>query len=97
MMRNFFKPTSNEQDKARLQPDSLVEEDLVVLLQNDLDEITEANKAMEYDSNTSNDDLATDNEKDEGWWGNEQAEENEQCGGSVVDEDNSVPSENQSR
>lgn len=54
MMRNFFKPTtSNEQDD--LEPDSLEREDLDMSSQNDLDGIREANRAMEYDSDTSND------------------------------------------
>lgn len=90
MMRNFFKPTPNEQDEAHLEPDSPMEEELALLLQKDLDEITEANKATEYDSNTSNDELATDDEEDGGQWGDEQAEENEQC---IVDKDNLGPSE----
>ena len=95
MIRNFFKPTPNEHDKACLQPNSLVEKDPVMLLQNDLDEIMEANKAMEYDSDTSNNELSTDDEEDEERWGDEQAEENKQCSSSVVDEDNLGPSKNQ--
>jgi hypothetical protein len=76
MMRNIFKPTtSNDQDD--LEPDSSEEEDLDMLSQNDLDGITEANQAMEYDSDTSNDE-PMDCEKDEDEsWGDEQPEEGE--------------------
>jgi len=76
MMRNIFKPTpSNEQDD--LEPDSSEEEDLDMLSQNDLDGITEANQAMEYDSDTSNDEpMDCEGDEDEGW-GDEQPEEGE--------------------
>ena len=56
MMRNIFKQTnSNDQDDLEL--DSSEEEDLDMLSQNDLDGITEANQAMKYDSDTSNDEV----------------------------------------
>src|SRR5258705_12177219 len=76
MMRNIFKPNpSNEQDD--LEPDSSEEDDLDMLSQNDLDGITEANQAMEYDSDTSNDEpMDCEEDEDEGW-GDEQPEEGE--------------------
>jgi hypothetical protein len=77
MMRNIFKPTpSNEQDD--LEPNSSEEEDLDMLSQNDLDGITEANQAMEYDSDTSNDDPMDCEEDEDERWGDEQPQEGEQ-------------------
>ena len=71
MMRNIFKPTtSNDQDV--LEPDSSEEEDLDMLSQNDLDGITEANQAMEYDSGTSNDEPMDCEENEDESWGYEQ-------------------------
>src|ERR1700722_3203586 len=76
MMRNFFKPTtSNEQDD--LEPDGSEREDLDMSSQNDLDGMREANRAMEYDSDTSNDEpMDCEGDGDERW-GDEQPEEGE--------------------
>ena len=62
-MRDFFRPTnSNEQDN--LGPETSEGENLDMLAQDDLDGITEASKAMEYESDTSND-QSIDYEEDE--------------------------------
>ena len=75
-MRNFFKPTiSNKQDD--LEPDGSEREDLDMSSQSDLDGMREANQAMEYDSDTSNDEpMDCEGDEDERW-GDEQPEEGE--------------------
>jgi hypothetical protein len=48
-----------------------------MLSQNDLDGITEANQAIEYDSDTSNHEPMDCEEDEDGGWGDEQPEEGE--------------------
>lgn len=76
MMRDFFKPTnSNEHDD--LAPETSEEEDLDMLSQDDLDGIAEASKAMEYDSDTSNDEPTDCEEDEDERWEDEWSEEGE--------------------
>jgi len=90
MIRNFFKPTSDEQVEPCLELNSSKEDDPVMILQDNFDGIREA---MAYDSDTSNDsDGLADCEEDEthGRW----EDDDEQR--SNADEDDSG-SENQPR
>ena len=90
MMRNFFNLTSHEKDEPYMEHDgSESNDDPVPMLQNNLNEITEANKATEYDSDTSNDpdELVMDCEEDEGWR-DDPDEEEETRSASGTDEDN---------
>ncbi len=64
MMRNFFKPVTSKD----LEPNSSEDEDLNTTLLSNLDEVTlEANQAMEYESDTSNDDEPMDCDEDVRW------------------------------
>ena len=67
MIRNFFKSTiSNKQDD--LESDGSEREDLDVSSESDLDGMRGANQAMEYDSDTSNDDpINCEEDEDERW------------------------------
>ena len=70
MMRNFFKPAnSNEHDNFG--PETSEGEDLDILPQDDLDGTAEPSKAMEYESDTSNDELSDSEEDEEERWEDE--------------------------
>ena len=77
MMRNFFNWNSHEQNEPCMEPDSSNEEDPHLIPQinsNEITEAMEANKAMEYDSDTSNDELIDCEEDEPEGWGDEEEE-----------------------
>ena len=65
MMRNFFKPAEHD----NFGPETSEGEDL--------DGTAEPSKAMEYESDTSNDELSDSEEDEEEWWEDEWPEEGE--------------------
>jgi hypothetical protein len=72
MMRNFFKLVTSKD----LEPDSSEDEDLNTTLLSNLDGVTlEANQAMEYESDTSNDEPMDCEGDENGRWEDERPEE----------------------
>ncbi len=66
-MRNFFKPMNSKD----LEPNNSEDEDSDTILPSNLDGATEANQAMEYESDTSNDEPMDCEEDEDGRWEDE--------------------------